>query len=105
MGSGLANCIKVPAEGFGESGGLSRTFFETGERVAESGDIASEGLRQRGQRRGVGLQCQPGEERARLGRQSRAACVFPTALWTGGKQRWPRANKLTLYGRFPPLTA
>ena len=31
-GSGLANCIKMFVKGFGESGGLSRTFFETGER-------------------------------------------------------------------------
>ncbi|MGH8710752.1 MAG: hypothetical protein ACREVA_05480, partial [Burkholderiales bacterium] len=35
MGSGLANCIKVPVEGFGESRGLSRAFLDTGEGMAE----------------------------------------------------------------------
>jgi hypothetical protein len=36
MGSGLANCIKVPVEGFGESRGLSRTFLNMGDGVAPS---------------------------------------------------------------------
>lgn len=45
MGSGLANCIKMPNEGFGEGGGLSRTFFDTGQSMAERREVASEALR------------------------------------------------------------
>ena len=70
-GSGLANCIKVPAEGFGESGRMSRAFFDSGDGMAQGGDIASKGLDERGERGGLGLDCQPGEQRARLGGQSR----------------------------------
>jgi hypothetical protein len=48
-GSGLANCIKMLSEGFGERRGLSRTFFDTGAGMAEGGEIAPEGMGERGE--------------------------------------------------------
>src|SRR5512146_3518427 len=61
-------------KGVGEGGGLSRMFFNTGDGVAERGDIASEALGERGEGGGLGLECEPGDPRARRGRPARAAC-------------------------------
>ena len=59
IGSGVANCIKVPVEGSGESRGLSRAFLDTGEGMAECGEIASEGVGERGERGGFGFERKP----------------------------------------------
>lgn len=77
MGSGLVNCIKMPVEGFGESRKLSRTRFETGDGVAESGDIAFESLGKLRERARASFGCKPGDQRPRFGRPSRP---------TGGEQ-------------------
>ncbi len=73
MGSGLANCIKMFVESFGESSGLSRTFLKAGKGMTESGDIASERLSERSKCRGFGLERKPGRERTRFGGQARPA--------------------------------
>ena len=78
-GSGLANCIKMFVKGFGESGGLSRTFFETGESMTDSRDIAPEGLGKGCKRSGFGPERKPCRERTCFGGQTRAA---------GGEQRF-----------------
>ena len=72
-GSGLANCIKMFVEGFGESGGLSRACFETGESMTNGSDIAPEGLGEGSKRRSFGLERKPGRERTRFGGQPRPA--------------------------------
>lgn len=79
LGSGLANCIKMFVKGFGESGGLSRTFFETGESMTDSRDIAPEGLGKGCKRSGFGPERKPCRERTCFGGQTRAA---------GGEQRF-----------------
>jgi pimeloyl-ACP methyl ester carboxylesterase len=65
-GSGLANCIKVSAKSFGESRRLSRTFLDAGEGMTERGDIAPEGLGERGEWGRLSLERKPGDQRARL---------------------------------------
>ena len=78
-GSGLANCIKMLVKSFGESGGLSRAFLDTGKSMTNGRDIAPESLGKVRERVGLGLQCKPSRERTRFGGQAGAA---------GGEQRF-----------------
>ena len=55
-------------EGFGESGGLSRTFLETG--MTEGGDIASECLGEGRERSRLALERKPGGKRTRVSRRA-----------------------------------